>query len=127
MDIVHMLEQLLLVLVDVGIICVELVGAVVILVAAIRGIIHYIQKDSHTQMVLFKGLSMGLGFFLGSEILRTVVVRTFAELALVGCIIVLRIALTILMHWEMKVERAEDEEKEKREREAAKQDPPVRS
>ncbi len=118
MDPLHMLEELLLMLVDAGIICVELIGVVVILVAGIRGVIHYVQKDSHTQMVLFKGLSMGLGFFLGSEILRTVIVRTFAELALVGCIIVLRIALTFLMHWEMKVEKAEDEEKEKQQGES---------
>ena len=107
------LEMILTHLVEIGIHGFELIGAVIILVSGIRGLVHYIQRDSHTQMVLFKGLSMGLGFFLGSEILRTTITRTFSELALVGGIIVLRIALTFLMHWEMKAEKAEDEDAER--------------
>ena len=47
---------------------------------------------------------MGLSFKLGGEILRTVIVRDFTEVALVGCIIVLRAALNILLHWEIRNE-----------------------
>ena len=42
---------------------------------------------------------------LGSEILRTVVVREFSEIATVAAIIALRAALTFLIHWEIKVEK----------------------
>ena len=45
---------------------------------------------------------MALQFKLGGEILRTVVIREVSEILLVGGIIVLRIALTILIHWEIK-------------------------
>ena len=51
---------------------------------------------------------MGLEFKLGSEILRTVIVREWTEIATVGGIIILRAALTFLIHWEIK-----EEEKEK--------------
>lgn len=49
---------------------------------------------------------MGLEFKLGSEILRTVVVREFSEILIVGAIILLRAALTFLIHWEIKTEEA---------------------
>ena len=53
---------------------------------------------------------MGLEFKLGSEILRTVIVRDLSEIAIVGCIIVLRAALTFLIHWEIKEEEAHHNE-----------------
>lgn len=49
---------------------------------------------------------MALEFKLGGEILRTVVVRDLKEIALVGAIILLRAALTFLIHWEIKNEEA---------------------
>ena len=53
-------------------------------------------------------MALGLEFKLGSEILRTVVVRELSEVALVAAIIVLRAALTFLIHWEIKVEKEGD-------------------
>ena len=48
--------------------------------------------------------------FRSSEILRTVIVRELSEIATVAAIIVLRAALTFLIHWEIKVEKADEEE-----------------
>lgn len=50
---------------------------------------------------------MGLEFKLGSEILRTVIVRTMDEILIVAGIIVLRAVLTFLLHWEIKNEEEE--------------------
>ena len=47
---------------------------------------------------------MGLEFKMGSEILRTVVVREWKEIGIVAGIIALRAALTFLLHWEIKEE-----------------------
>ena len=47
---------------------------------------------------------MALSFKLGGEILRTVVVRDMSEIMQVGAIIILRAALTFLIHWEIKNE-----------------------
>lgn len=50
---------------------------------------------------------MGLEFKLGSEILRTVIVRDWKEIGTVAGIIALRAALTFLIHWEIKEEEKE--------------------
>lgn len=52
---------------------------------------------------------MGLEFKLGSEILRTVIVRDWHEIGTVAGIIALRAALTFLIHWEIKEEEKEKE------------------
>lgn len=92
----------------------EVVGVIVIIISGVRGLIHYIRRDVHTQVVLFKGLSMGLGFALGGEILHTFVARSLWDVALVGGIVVLRVALTFLMHWEMKAEEHHQKEQEEK-------------
>ena len=58
-------------------------------------------------MALAKGLAMGLEFKLGSEILRTVILRSWQEIGIVAGIIVLRAALTFLIHWEIRQEMKE--------------------
>ena len=82
----------------------EYVGVAGIAVAGVQGVWRYVRRDPLTRLTLAKGLSLGLEFKLGSEILRTVIVREFREIGLVGAIILLRAALTVLIHWEIKNE-----------------------
>ncbi len=82
----------------------ELVGVLIIIVAGIKGVIKYIKKESDVRLQLAQGMALGLEFKLGSEILRTVIVREFTEIALVAAIIAVRAALTFLIHWEIKNE-----------------------
>lgn len=97
-------EQLLENLISWAILLFEYVGVIVIIVAGVRGVWYYVRRDPLTRLSLAKGLSLGLEFKLGSEILRTVIVREFKEIGLVGAIILLRAALTVLIHWEIKNE-----------------------
>ena len=85
------LEELLRYVVDITILLFEIVGVFVIIIS---------------------GMALGLEFKLGSEILRTVVVRDLSEIATVAAIIALRAALTFLIHWEIKVEKEDDEKRE---------------
>ena len=82
---------------------------VVIAVAGVCGVVNYIRRDPLTRLKLAKGMAMGLEFKLGGEILRTVVVRDFSEIMIVGAIILLRAALTFLIHWEIKNEEEDNE------------------
>lgn len=82
----------------------EFIGTVIILFAGLRGFIELVIGKSSTKLRLAKGLAMGLEFKLGSEILRTVVVRDLNEIAIVGAIILIRAALILLIHWEIKRE-----------------------
>ena len=100
----------------------EFIGTVVILFAGLRGFLELLLGKSSTKLRLAKGLAMGLEFKLGSEILRTVVVRDLSEIFIVGAIILIRAALILLIHWEIKREEASEmavarEEKCKEEKE----------
>ena len=84
----------------------ELMGVAVIVFSGISGMYCYLRRDPKTRLKLAKGMAMGLEFKLGSEILRSVVVWDLREIAIVGAIILLRAALTFLIHWEIKNEEA---------------------
>ena len=115
------LHEGLVTLVNLSVVLLEFIGVGVIVVAALQGIYNYVSHDPLTRLKLAKGMAMGLEFKLGSEILRTVVVREFSEIGLVAAIIVLRAALTFLIHWEIKTEEAQMEQ-ELEQKQAAIQD-----
>lgn len=104
------LHEGLVTLVNLSVVLLEFIGVGVIVVAALQGIYNYVRHDPLTRLKLAKGMAMGLEFKLGSEILRTVVVREFTEIGLVAAIIVLRAALTFLIHWEIKTEESQMEQ-----------------
>ncbi|MFV0379673.1 MAG: DUF1622 domain-containing protein [Anaerorhabdus sp.] len=101
------LHEILVVIVNYSIVIFELIGILIILVAGLVGFVNYVKKDPLTRLKLAKGMAMGLEFKIGSEILRTVIVRDLSEIAIVGSIILLRAALTFLIHWEISREEAE--------------------
>lgn len=112
-----LLNDVLHLIVEAAILLFEFMGVAVLIAAGVRGIWNYLRRDPLTRLKLAKGMAMGLEFKLGSEILRTVVVRQMSEIMIVGAIIVLRAALTFLIHWEIKNEKGESEtilEEEKR-------------
>lgn len=104
------LHEILEWVVNLAILIFEFMGVGVIIVAGLQGIFNYVRRDALTRLKLAKGMAMGLEFKLGSEILRTVIVRELSEIAIVGAIILLRAALTFLIHWEIKNEKAEVEQ-----------------
>lgn len=106
MDFLHMI---LLEIVEAAILLFEFVGVGIIIYAGVRGVIGCLRRDRMTRLKLAKGLAMGLEFKLGSEILRTVVVSQLSEIVIVGAIVLLRAALTLLIHWEIKNEESEVE------------------
>ncbi len=102
----EMAHEILNGIVGFSILMFEYVGVAVLVAAGAQGVWCYVRRDPLTRLKLAKGMAMGLEFKLGSEILRTVVVREFKEILLVGAIILLRAALTFLIHWEIKNEEA---------------------
>lgn len=106
MGVMEVLEHCLNQLVEISILIFEYIGVIIIVVSGIRGCYNYVRRSPETKLVLAKGLAMGLEFKMGSEILRTVVVREWSEIATVAGIIILRAALTFLIHWEIKQEES---------------------
>jgi len=106
-QILSILEMLLENLVDLGIFIFEFIGVGVIIGTSLVSFCKFLTRKPDTRIYLAKGLAMGLEFKLGSEILRTVIVREWKEIAIVAGIIALRAALTFLIHWEIRQEEKE--------------------
>ena len=103
-DILSFLHVIMENIVDAAILLFEFIGVGIIIFSGVRGFVLYLRRSPDTKLTLAKGLAMGLEFKLGSEILRTVVVRDWKEIGIVAGIIALRAALTFLIHWEIKEE-----------------------
>ena len=82
----------------------EMFGICVLVFTAVRCFIRWIRRETEVRLMLAQGIALALEFKLGGEVLRTVVVREWAELGILGAIIVLRGLLTFLIHWEIKNE-----------------------
>ena len=107
---IETLEGLLHHTIEVCIILMELIGVVVMVVTAINCFVRWFRKDMEIGLRLAQGIALALEFKLGSEVLRTVVVRSTSELLIAGAIVLLRAAMTFLIHWEIKNEKAEHQE-----------------
>ena len=92
-------------IVQASIMLLEGIGVAVLVITAVRSVIHLIAGKPHVKTELAEGTALALEFKLGSEVLRTVIVRTWSELAILGAIVLLRAAITFLIHWSLKSER----------------------
>ena len=102
--IVHFLEDIVHFAAQIGITLTEMAGIAILLITVVKAIIGYFRKNEHLRLDLAEGIALALEFKLGGEVLRTVIVREWTELLILGAIIALRGALTLLIHWEISVE-----------------------
>lgn len=109
MEILEVLQTVLEYIVESGILIFEYIGVGIIIWTSLVSLTKYVRRKPDTRIYLAKGLAMGLEFKLGSEILRTVIVREWKEIAIVAGIIALRATLTFLIHWEIKQEELNEQ------------------
>ena len=107
--IIHFLEDVVHFFAQFGIAATELAGISILLITVVKSIIGYFKKDEHIRLDLAEGIALALEFKLGGEVLRTVIVREWTELLILGAIIALRGALTLLIHWEISVEEKREQ------------------
>lgn len=98
------IESYLTYFVEICTVILEFCGIVVLLVAAGKCFYQWTKGSRTLRLNLAQGIALSLEFKMGSEVLRTVVVREWEELGILGAIIVLRGVLTFLIHWEIKHE-----------------------
>lgn len=90
----------------------EIMGIFVIVSAAVKAFWRYIRNGFHPdaanlKLDLAKALALALEFKLGGEILRTVITKTFDEMMILAFIILLRVILTFVIHYEIKFDTEE--------------------
>ena len=98
------IEEILYQIVSVCTMLMELFGIFVLVSTAIKCFYRWLKKDDGIRLTLAQGIALALEFKMGGEVLRTVVVREWMELGILGAIIILRGVLTFLIHWEIKNE-----------------------
>ena len=110
-EVIKVLDWLLENLVQICTVVLELFGIIVLVSTAVSCFVQWIRnKRQLIRLNLAQGIALALEFKMGGEVLRTVVVREWSELGILGAIIVLRAMLTFLIHWEIKNEKRETQE-----------------
>ena len=87
----------------------ELVGIIIIIVGSCRALVRLIQcvlkkHPFHVVVDLGKALSLALEFKMGAEIIKTVIIHNLEELAILGVVIIIRALLSVIIHWEIRLE-----------------------
>ena len=111
----ELLHEWLEVACQAGTLMFEFIGVIILVLTGIVGFYNFIRRSPYTRLELAKGMALGLEFKMGGEILRTVGVTRWQDIAIIGGIIVLRSALAFLIHWEIKTEEKECEALERKE------------
>ena len=108
---IHLLQNIVHHAAEIGIVIAEVIGISILIITAVKCFIQYFRKDEHVRLELAQGIALALEFKLGGEVLHTVTVSQddWTALLFLGGIIALRGVLTLLLHWEIKIE--EDRER----------------
>lgn len=110
MTLLEQIEGIFQLVVQYGVLLLECAGVAVLLVTAVKSMAGCVKHKPHIRLYLAQGISLALEFKLGGEVLRTVLVREMSELLTLGLVILLRGALTLIIHWEIKTEEARMDE-----------------
>ena len=96
----------------------ELVGIIIIAVGSVKALILLARRFRHPRpfnvfISLGRSLALALEFKMGAEIINTVIIRDLKELAILAVVILIRALLAVIIHWEIKMEKQEEEAREK--------------
>lgn len=85
----------------------ELMGIFVVAWTGLRGFWEFLMnafrhRTYPVQYGLASGMSTALAFKMAAEILKTVLAHTLEELAILGAIVLLRGSMSVLLHFELK-------------------------
>ena len=83
----------------------EVIGVLMIVLTAMRGVIAWIMKKSNARLIAAEGIAVALTFKLGGEVMRSVIVREWSELLILGAVVLLRAVMAILIHFEIRAEK----------------------
>lgn len=85
---------------------IEFLGLTVVIIAVIRSFIDLVVVEkfnfilAEKDLLLNSGLSTALEIFLAAEILRTLVANSLDKLIQVGALVLIRIFIALVIHWE---------------------------
>lgn len=105
----EVLETVAGTLAQIGIELLDIAGVLILLYGCGKSLWMLLRKKPHATLTLTRFMSIALSFLLSGEILRMVLVRELAELAIVAGLVLLHGAISFLIAWEVKREQEHDE------------------
>jgi len=108
----EIIEQYFQTIIDYVIVMIEIFGAGLLTFVAIQGVINIFKKNKETKLILGEGIATALEFVMVAEVLKTIVSSDtqINDLVVLGLIILFRVILTFLIHWEIKEEKSGSKE-----------------
>ncbi len=83
----------------------DVIGVVMIVLTAVRGVFAWIRKKPEARLIAAEGIAIALTFKMGGEVLRTAIVREWQELLILGAIVLLRAIMAFIIHFEIRSEK----------------------
>lgn len=96
----HTIEEIFEIVVKYGILALEIIGAVLIIVAGVRALITLLSGKGDCKLVMAEGIVTALSFLLGGEALKTIIAPDWAEIGMTCAVLLMRAAMSVLIHWE---------------------------
>ena len=103
----HIMETAFATVVQYGILLLEIVGAGIILISSVRALDALLRHRGDSKLMLADGIATALSFLLGSEALKTIIAPDWREIGMTAAILVMRAAMSVLLHWEVTNEKKE--------------------
>lgn len=100
------LEHLFHITVEYAIMALEIVGVIIIIVAAVKALINLIRGREGYRVEMAEGIATALTFLLGGEAMKTITAPDWQDLGMTCAILLMRAAMSVLIHWETKNEKA---------------------
>ena len=89
----------------------EWIGVIILAISGIRGVIELFKKNPDIDLHLSQGMAVALQFMLCAEIVKLITIGDLTDIILVLGIVVLHIAITVLVAFELKHKEHERHER----------------
>ena len=107
-------EHVLDLIIHCGVLALEIVGAALILYRSALAVISlFRKKGAGCHKCLTEGITTGLSFLLASEVLKTIIDQDWTFIGMTCAILLMRAAISILVHWESRTKEAAEERRER--------------
>ena len=95
-------------IVDDSIFVLEGIGVVILLVYAVRALVALFKNIHQCKRLLTEGITTALSFLLVGEVLKTIIAPDWKDIGMTCAILLMRAAVTVLLHWEHQQEEPEE-------------------
>ena len=89
----------------------EWIGVIIVAISGVRGVIELFKKNPDIDLHLSQGMAVALQFMLCAEIVKLITIGDLTDIILVLGIVVLHIAITLLVAYELKHKKHERHER----------------